>query len=275
IGVVISGYNPKKFFVLLGAKNSGKSQFLILLSLFVGVICTMSVNDVNDFGSNKFLAGELVGKKLCICADLPRNILSDKALAILKQLTGGDMLQGERKYRDPFFFHNEASLVIGANHAISHSHYDDAFDSRMITVPFLRSVPQSEQIPNISARLIEEAGYIIFHACEALRELVGRNFEFTVVDADYWTNDTIIGGDLIADFIEAECVLDTEANTSTRELFERFGEFCGGTSSMPVTIFARKLSQVYGFETWRTNEKRGFRGIRLVTGAVPNHSKTE
>jgi P4 family phage/plasmid primase-like protien len=262
IGVVVSGYMPKKFFVLHGAKNSGKSQFMNLLSLLVGAEQTMSVNNLNNFSHNLYLTATLAGKKLCQYSDLPNTALSASTIAIIKQLTGGDTIEGMQKYQNPFSFTNEATLVIGTNHAIRTSDYDDAFDNRMVTVPFLRSIPQEEQIPNISKLLFEEAGYIVYHASEALRELIDRSWAFTQVDEEYAVaaSNPI---DPIAQFVETMCELDPDAKTSTQALFDAFTEFCDGNPHMDKAVFARELSARYGLESWRTNSQRGSRGIRL------------
>lgn len=277
IGVIISGYMPKSFFVLFGPKSSGKSQFMRLLSILVGADCTMAINDLNDFSTNRFLTSSLVGKKLCLCSDMPNRVLSETTVAIIKQLTGGDRMQGERKYRESFDFDNEAALVVGTNHGISQSGYDEAFNNRKIIIPFLRTIPQEEQIPNIAEIIYREsAGYIVYHACEALRDLIIRKWQFTEVDlSGLHSNGLSANSSFIDKFVSDKCAFEPNTKTSTQDLYAEFSNHCGGTPPMNIAMFARDLSNRFALESYRTSTQRGFKGIIIrehTAEDMDNHS---
>jgi P4 family phage/plasmid primase-like protien len=263
IFVVLSGYNPKAMFVLLGEKNSGKSSLLRLLTLLVGQECVVDLNSLNDLSSNQWLLINFIGKKLAACGDQEHCGLNARTVGLLKKLTGGDMVQGEQKYQDPVWFYSEATIVVASNFPLIAPN-DSAFWERVKTVPFPYSIPKSEQIPDVEKRLFEqEAGYIVYIACQAGRSLIRRGFVFTEVNDLPISVDTVGDGDRFDSFIDTQCLFDSEATTATDELYSAYSAFCDGNTLMSKIDFGRRLRLLNGITEWRKSTIRGVCGIRL------------
>lgn len=270
IGTVISEYRPKSFFFLIGPKSSGKSQFMLFLADLIGQAGTVSIKSLNAI-SDRWTVGSLFGKRLCLCPDIPKQVLQLETIANLKQLVGGDVVYDEKKYKDPFAFVNQAAVVISGNHKIRlpEGERDDAFFSRAVTIPFCHTVPPEERVPNLHQRLYEERGYIVQRAVHALRDLIKRNFAFTLAETEYWEEE----GDFsfVNEFFDACCVLDRESEETSADIFAAYRDFCTqkGVSPFGYTAFVREFKRempiLESIRNAGTDKKRGFRGIRLWT----------
>lgn len=268
IGVVISGYRPKNFFLLLGPRDTGKSQLMNLLRTLVGDRCTQSISNPNEL-SGQWMSGSLVGKRLCYCPDAARVTLSQKSAAALKQLTGGDLIQANVKYKQPFTFRNESTIVFVSNHPLTMP-WDEALESRLITIPFFNSIPRERQIPNFSELLYRERGYIVGEAIRALKALVNRGFMFSCSgDVPPYAHEQNFGSaaDQVSEFVEQCCRFDSESKEYTDTLYTAFCEFLSesGGSSLSRETFSKELSGLFQeLEPFRTSRQRGYRGIRLI-----------
>lgn len=94
-------------FSLLG--NSGKTQLLNLLGLFLGTerIINILIQQMNE--NSKFTLGSLPDKRLISIGDQTGSEIQDSA--IFKQLTGGDPVKIEPKGKQPYSFINSHILL--------------------------------------------------------------------------------------------------------------------------------------------------------------------
>ena len=123
--------------VVSTAGGSGKSTYCNLAIALVGVD-NVHITDSHRLEQSRFETACFRHKKLIYFADSGR-YSSDKAIDVLKRITGGDTLPYERKNKDarePFVC--KAMVLIAANHPLNTS--DPAIPRRRITVPFLRAI---------------------------------------------------------------------------------------------------------------------------------------
>ena len=273
IGVIISNISVKKIFHLVGPSNTGKSQFARLCIGLVGEAANYSIKGFNDLTS-RFGLSPLVGKKLCTCLDLPDTTIGSDTVGVLKQLVGDDPILGERKYKDPFTFYNEATLLCAGNHPlrVKNLDTDDAFIRRIITIPFFNPVPPERWIDHLSEKMLKESGYIVKQAIGALNDLRDRNFVFTevAVPEPYQAVDN--QQDDIRDFIQVSCELHTDAKCSSECLYKAYCDFCSGfarraTSYINFTRLLNKLGLPIESNRY-AGGKRGFKGIRLQSDGI-------
>ncbi len=143
----------QKAVLLLGAGGNGKSTYLQMLLAFLGKGNTSGVA-LHQLEADKFKASRLYGKLANICADLPSEHLV--STSVFKQITGGDVIQGEYKFKDSFDFYPFARLVFSANTAPRSKDASEGFFDRWQVIPFIRSFRgTSEEIPRdvLDARL--------------------------------------------------------------------------------------------------------------------------
>ena len=105
---LLQDYPIAKAFMLYGSGANGKSTLLNLLERFLGKdnIATPSLHDLLR---DKFAKIELYGKLANIHNDISNMNLYNTG--VFKMLTGGDSVEGQRKYKDPIRFQNHAKLV--------------------------------------------------------------------------------------------------------------------------------------------------------------------
>lgn len=112
-GYLLEVGNPlQKAFMLVGSGNNGKSTLLTVLTNLLG-IGNISAEPLQSLSENNFAAYNLWGKLANICADIPSKAI--RYAGVFKELTGGDPVRGERKFRDAFTFINNAKLLFSAN----------------------------------------------------------------------------------------------------------------------------------------------------------------
>ncbi len=124
--------------------GSGKSTYCNLAIALVGlenVHCTNS----ETLDNSRFETANFKGKRLVYFADNGR-YMSEKAIGILKNLTGNDAIPYERKGKDalaPFYY--KGMILRAANHALTTT--DTAVPRRRMTIPFLKAIEQADQHP--------------------------------------------------------------------------------------------------------------------------------
>lgn len=271
IGVILSGYLPKSFFVFIGPHDTGKSQVVNLLRRLINDDAVLSIPDPNTL-SGEFGFSALPGKKLCYCPDAAEIRFSRKTVAAMKQLTGGDLLFLNRKHRDHATFVNESNFLLISNHPL-HGSFDEAFKRRTVALPFQNSIPIHKQIQNLSEKLYVERGYIVHQAILALNALVDRDFVYTPVDScDIFAEEPFgnADGHGLEAFIHSCCVFDDNAKETTASLYAAYVDFCQEHDCEPFStsaVFSRCLRQCYPYlQEANTAQARGVKGIKLCTG---------
>lgn len=271
IGVIITGYPVKSFFLFQGVRDSGKSLLSNLLQRILGENSCFAMNSINQL-SSRWLPGMLPGKLLCVCGDVPNSPLTSRAIGTLKQLTGNDSVWGEIKGEDPFVFHNYAKLLFLSNFSLRIcGQQDPALVRRCVVVPFRHSVPEDQQDPYLSDRLFAEVGGIIWRVLNALQAFEKRGGIFTKVAETQefaFTPTNPTNQERISAFVHKRCVLEQGASTMVPVLYSEFLAFdrqeYPDLVTIPKNIFSRTLYQCgLPIHEHRTSSGRGYFGIRL------------
>lgn len=256
IGYLLSAHNDaKKFFVFVGVSNSGKS---VLIRLIQSLLTDESVYsaDMNALG-DKFTTGYMNGAQLCVFADMPSTRISDEAVGIIKALTGGDIVIGERKYQTPEKIMNTTRLLFSSNHRISTSSEDAAFMNRCCIVPFLVGILAECQNPMLFEQLLDERQAIVNLAIQAYRqmrlshsgmavEFTGEAFAQSLYQQYCLSLQSVVGdcGSIYTQFIAKACEPSDDGKTTTNELYYAYCNFCRrwNYSIDPYNSFSCKIS---------------------------------
>ena len=239
-----------------------------------------SISGIDDFGS-RFTTSALYGKLLVTCGDLPKGVLPEAAIGVLKQYCGDDAVKGEYKHGALFTYYQKPLVVLVGNHPIKVRQADceDALLNRLVIIPFADSgIDDAERIKDLYQYFLQEAPYIVHEAAIAFQNLVARNWVPTrvPVPAEYAFQEgdsTLLG---IQDFIE-ECISSTPgAEVSTADLFQAYCDFTleDGCHQMNATTFSRSFSAVIkqlipeATPTKRVHgtDSRGYVNIALICG---------
>jgi len=269
-----------KAVMLLGEGSNGKSTFLNLLKEFLGK-SNVSSRSLFDLVSNRFAKADLYGKLANIYPDL-----TDKALVqtgIFKMLTGGDPIEAEKKYRDPFIFVNYAKLLFSAN-KLPQVPKDDtyAFFRRWIIITFPNKFEGENCNPNLLDELTDpnELSGFLNLALEGLKRLL-KEGRFTLAPSvEEIREDYIRKSDPIKAFCMDMIVQDAESWVSKQKLYSAFTEYCRKMKLPPVTqkTFFQNIYQhitvIESRQKINGKRERVFKGIKLATDFKDEHQKT-
>lgn len=270
LGCIISGFNPKSFFVFYGPKNTGKSEFANFCKLLIGEEFCVGIKGTNAF-AERWTTGSLFGKKLCLASDISNSIINSEAVAAIKSVTGNDWISGEYKYKAPFSFKNEASIVFCSNHKLQISSSDEAFFDRLIYLPFQNSVSKEKRIANLAEKLFEERGYILKETIKALQKLIKRNFLFTYVDLPDENISVFTDNNSVEEFIAEKCTEGEKNFIAFSYIYDTYCIFCNKYNFMPLNKieFGRKfktaVSEAFSSVEFKaTSKAKGYKNLVLL-----------
>ncbi len=171
-------YPFQKFFILLGEGRNGKSTFCSVLSRFLGQDNVSSAS-LDELTYNKFGPSQLHGKLLNICGEIDTSVL--KKTSTLKQLTGDDYLNCERKFKTPFAFKNRAKILITPNKLPETLDKTKGFYRRVFKIDFLNEfVEGSNAEPDILSKVTDDELEGLAKKCIAvLKKLKANSFIFS------------------------------------------------------------------------------------------------
>lgn len=273
LGVVISGYRSfKNIFYFTGVKDSGKSVFLhIAENLLTN---TDGSRDYSSIGL-RALADELskefagiIGKRANICAETPAMNVSNDTL--LKQLSGGDTVTANIKFKSPVDFVNKAMLIFSGNTVPNFFVSDkSSISERMLIYKFKNAIPGDKQVKNLDKKINME--YVIQKAVEQLQSFINNNQEFTIPDEIYENQEDMLkSSDTIYKFFK-ECIEFTGCSNdriSNKDLYTKYTKYLvkeghirtnyygePDLSGLKVTqyVFTSEIKKYIGDENFKRN----------------------
>lgn len=140
---MIDDYPIHRMFLLFGSGRNGKSQFLELVSRFVGIDNTTST-ELEKIMDSRFEASKLYRKKVALIGET--NFAAIKSSDRIKKITGHDLLTAEFKGKDPFDFQNTAKILIATNSIPETLDKTEAFHSRCIIIEFKNRFDEGKSI---------------------------------------------------------------------------------------------------------------------------------
>nr|WP_230370674.1 DUF5906 domain-containing protein [Paludibacterium denitrificans] len=114
----------------------------------------------------------MIGASLIYCDEAPQRNINEQAM---KSLIAGELVQIDRKYRDPITVRVNGKWLILANHIPAVTDQSTGFWRRFDVVPFPVEVPESERDPLLAKRIVtRELAYVLNWALEGLLRLLAR-----------------------------------------------------------------------------------------------------
>lgn len=274
--ILVNDLKTKKFYLLQGSGDSGKSVFGNLLRGFFDAKQVSAVS-LYDF-DGRFSMAAIAESKLNVSMDLTNGVLTEKAVAQVKMLTGGDILAIEAKNRPIYSAYVRCALLFGTNHRLKAASMNDpAFLRRICYLPFRHPVRPECQDRNLNAKLRQEMFGIFCKSVVAYKNLVARGYEFSGDDVFAPVNAMAFGDqisdqdDMMASFVSQCMVLNPMAFTPTDALFVAYTSFCNGQGVQDYNTFSKNLSNMLaGNAAVRStrkrvgkDNKRGYEGVCL------------
>jgi putative DNA primase/helicase len=263
-------YFIHKAFMFVGEGRNGKSTLIRLLAELLGKenIATVPLQRICK---DKFAASELYGKHANLCSELSEESLHNTGL--FKQVTGGDYIRAEKKFKDGFKFINTAKLIFSCNVIPESKDKTLAYFNRWIVIEFPNIFDESNEDTDkhLLAKLTTEkeiSGFFNW-AIEGLMRLLENN-DFskhrTLEDVKGYMaerkNPVFL---FISSYIES----DPDGELTKPEVYEKFLEFCrsNGFPTIASNHFTQKFKQYAPFKTdegqSRIKKAKTWKGIRF------------
>ena len=261
-----------------GDGENGKSTCINLIKRFLGDRNVANIA-IQKLESNNFAVAALQGKLANLHSDLPKTAL--KETSKFKQLTGGDSVNAEKKFKDTFSFIPYAKMMFAAN--TLPATYDDtrAFWRRWLIFwfPNIFEEKKDETRKNILDELTteEELSGFLNWAIEGLKRLLEKN-KFTInrstneIREEYIRKSDSIGA-FILDMVEE----NSGTYILKRELYEAYGSYCRQRAYDIVSenTFHRRFYQKVNVREYNPKveagkQKQAWSGVKFKTPTKTN-----
>lgn len=270
IGYLFSGYQKKIIVVIVGPSNSGKSTLANFIRRLFGSDECIALGIKELAGS--FNLAELQGKRLCIDSEMDASALNAKDISLLKKVVGNDLLQGNRKYEQQFYFQCQTKFLICSNNKIRLQSDEDTISlfNRIRVFELKESIPLEEQCYDLDKILDKNRTYFLQEAMKGLCRLVENNFQFSVdMPAESFVENVGCSSDVrsVQNFVDVCCEFGAEYQETVTDLYDSYKNFTTDNELGQVSakMFSGFLIKNYEVIRGRTSKSRFFKGIRLVT----------
>jgi putative DNA primase/helicase len=126
-------YHIHKACMFIGGGKNGKSTALRLLTAFLGINNVLS-KELQNIVFDRFATASLYGRLANIAADITGTAL--KQTGKFKALTGQDLVNAEKKFKNDFDFYNYAKFIFSANFLPKTDDESYAYYRRWILISF-------------------------------------------------------------------------------------------------------------------------------------------
>lgn len=159
--------------IVIGTGANGKTTFYEAVSWALGDYSHTAESDLfmkaktgPNAASPAIMA--LMGKRLVVTSETEEG--APLAVALMKNLTGGDEITTRGLFKDPITFRPSHTALMVTNHLPKVKGDDDALWRRITVVDFSVTIPESEQNPHLTNDLKLRAESILAWAVEGLAD---------------------------------------------------------------------------------------------------------
>lgn len=265
VGYALTGHTTEQVLLLLyGTGANGKSTFLETIRALLGDYATQT--DFTTFlkregeGVRNDLA-RLVGTRFVSAVEAEAGV--PLAEALVKQVTGGDIITARFLFREFFEFRPTFKLWLAANHKPNVRGGDHGIWRRIRLVPFTVTIPETERDPQLTQKLAAELPGILAWAVRGCLDWrangLGAPAAVMAATASYREEMDAFGG-----FLDEACVVHEAASVTAKELYVAYQTWCetNGERARSQKALAMGLRE-RGFAAVRTKKARGWAGLRV------------
>lgn len=261
------------FFLCVGHGANGKSTLLTVLSSIWGDYSYTA--DMNVFtttagsrDSTPFDLAELLGRRLVIVSETKTNSKMNEQS--IKNFTGGERINAQKKFGHPFEFQPVGKLWMGVNHQPKVLDDSHGFWRRVKLIPFTRTFAGSGNNRNLKQELLTESAGILAWAVRgalAWQQEGGLNAPLSVMNA---TDAYQESEDPILEFLTERTEPDSAAEVPCNGTYLAYKEWAKdqGMSEKETLLknsFGRLMSKRYD----RRHTMSGWRYVGLRVKVRP------
>lgn len=247
-----------------GGGANGKSTYLNTLLAMLGDYAKTAAPGLllrKHSDSHPTELADLLGARLVTSVEFEEGARLNEAL--VKQLSGGDHVKGRYMRADFFEFNPTWKLIVGTNHRPVIRGTDFAIWRRVRLIPFTVTIPPDEQDRELPDKLKAELPGILAWAVRGCLEWQERGLN-PPHEVQAATDDYRRDMDLLADFLDACCILAPTSQVTAKALYGCYAEWCKDTGEYAVS--QKRLGAALGergFERKRTGQGYCWLGLEL------------
>lgn len=216
-GYCLTGLVREQVLVFTYGKGAnGKSVYTLALQGLLGPYGREAAPDLlleKRGESHPTELADLRGARVVLATEVPGGRAFSEAL--IKRLTGGEVIKARYMRQDFFEFSPTHKIVISGNHKPAIKGTDYAIWRRIRLVPFAVTIPPEERDPDLTAKLEAERAGILRWALEGLRaylaEGLGCPAEVAAATDAYRSESDAVGR-----FLEDDCTTTTDPRDVAR-----------------------------------------------------------
>lgn len=259
-------------YIAYGDGSNGKSTFWNTIAAVMGDYAGLISADVLTVGCKRNVKPELAevkGKRLLIASELEEG--QRLSTSIVKQLCSTDLIEGEKKYKDPFKFRPTHSLILYTNHLPKVGAMDNGIWRRLIVIPFNAKIHGTGDVKNYAKELTAKAGpYITKWIIEGAQKVIRDRYQLKNPKCvDEAISRYRADNDWMAHFLESCCETGEDKREKSGELFAAYRSWCARTNDYcrSTTEFYASLEQ-RGFSRQKLRDGRYVLGLQLMEEQV-------
>lgn len=254
---------------LNGPGGNGKSVFLDVLRIILGDYAASAPNTFLMAGQQQHETevARLQGLRLVIVSEVNQDARFDEAK--MKLTTGGDALTARFMRQDHFTFEPTHHLWLMGNHLPAVKAGGDSFWRRLRLIPFTRSVPPERKIEGLARILADQEGpgilaWMVAGAVDVFAKGLREPAAVMAFTETYAEEE-----DSLARFMGDCCHLGggVHVTINTSKLRSAYDDWCRAEGELPLKpqVFGRELRARFGIEQKRSNGRRLYLGVSLLT----------
>lgn len=255
IGAVISNINGsrfKKFLVLKGKGNTGKSVLLDLAIYLVGLENTYTT-DIKKLHTQFGLAGAY-GKRLICCGDMKFASISE--IDKIKELTGNDYVNIEAKYQNSFTSKFHGLMWFNCNDLPQFSgDKGEHVYNRFLILSCDNVIPPEKRDAELLDKLKKESDILVSVAIKFLIMAKENEYKFTESERTIANRKNYeIENNSLSLFLNSCCVVG-DGKTTTKEFKQQYLHWCRENKLTPEkpNNISRILVNNFGVRKFKSN----------------------
>lgn len=260
------------FFILVGTGANGKSVYLNLLREMQGNenVSNIALQDLSD----KFLKIQLYNKTTNIFGDLPKKSLNDAG--IIKQLTGGDMICADVKFKGAINFYNYAKIISSCNEVPETPDVSDGFFRRAIIINFPNSFEGKENRNLLEELTTEQNKSDFFKDCiKQFKQAIKRNTLIRNESIEERKEKYIIYSNSAVSFCNYFLEYDPQSELKTDYLYTEYTKYCTNKKvpEKDQISFFKSLYKYFGHKVWKSRQGTGQERYYVIKGVCEKNTQ--
>ncbi|MBX9877679.1 MAG: hypothetical protein K2Y22_04405 [Candidatus Obscuribacterales bacterium] len=273
IGYTLTGHiTEQKLFFCYGGGMNGKSVFLtVLQEIFGDYSKTIRANAIMDHKNDTQLdsLSSIVGRRFIRASEIADTAKLNEAL--IKDITGGEMIPARLLYKEPFEFKPVGKLWLHGNHKPRISGSDFGIWRRILLIPFEVTIPEQERDQHLVEKLLEEREGIFQWALIGYHTWMAEGLAppKRVTDA---TKEYEKESDTLGEFISQRIEQNEFSQIKASEFYRGYQTWCERNGHKPWsnTRLGLELKR-RGVNKVKKESGFVYEGIRLVTDGESEH----